>query len=237
MSDLFVFPDIYFGETQVYLRGIGKRVFGSGLGDELEIYRDDAKKHFKELGIPQGNYEIIKGIDKLKSFLKSHKDQWVKIDKTRGDSETFKAENYELIEPRLLELEHLLGPKKDEMIFIVEEDLKDTLDLAIDTYCIDGEYPTSALLGMEEKGECYIGAFKKWTEMPPKLVNIYDKLSDTMESYEYRNFFSAESRIGKGGVFLNDPCCRFGSPPGELQINMFKNLPRYSLVWGRGKMY
>ena len=149
--DLFVFPDIYFGETQAYLRGIGKRVFGSGLGDELEIYRDDAKKHFKELGIPQGNYEIIKGMDKLKSFLKNHKDQWVKIDKTRGDSETFKAENYELIEPRLLELEHLLGPKKDEMIFIVEEDLKDTLDLAIDTYCIDGQYPTSALLGMEEK--------------------------------------------------------------------------------------
>ena len=107
--------------------------------------------------------------------------------------------------------------------------MKDTLDLAIDTYCIDGQYPGSALLGMEEKGECYIGIFKKWTEMPPKLVDIYNKLSETMDSYEYRNFFSAESRIGKGGVFLNDPCCRFGSPPGELQINMFKNLP--DILW------
>src|ERR1035438_6737756 len=38
-TDIFFFPDIHSGGKQVFLRSIGKNVFGSGLGDELEKYR------------------------------------------------------------------------------------------------------------------------------------------------------------------------------------------------------
>src|SRR6266576_2239924 len=39
--DLFVFPDLYWADTQAYLRSLGHRVFGCGWGEELELWRDE----------------------------------------------------------------------------------------------------------------------------------------------------------------------------------------------------
>lgn len=110
------------------------------------------------------------------------------------------------------------------MQFIVEDHLPDTLDIAIDTYCIDGAYPTLGLLGTEAKGEAYVAAVKKWSELPSGLTDIYDKLAPTLKEYGYRNFLSLECRTQKDKVWLGDPCCRAGSPPFELQLNMLRNL-------------
>src|ERR1035437_10116643 len=49
-TDLFIFPDIYYGTEQIELVEAGKRVWASRNGDELEIYRKDAKEHFKSIG-------------------------------------------------------------------------------------------------------------------------------------------------------------------------------------------
>ena len=51
LCDLFVFPDVYDGDLQLYLEKQGKRVWGSRKGEELELYRDEAKKHMEKLGI------------------------------------------------------------------------------------------------------------------------------------------------------------------------------------------
>lgn len=230
-TDLFVFPDTYFGPTQVFLQDIGKRVWGSRDGDELEIYRVDAKKHFKELGIPQGPYEVVKGIKKLRAYLQANdgKKVWVKIEETRGDTETFCVEGYELYKNKLDELEYSLGPKAEIMTFIVEDHLKGTIDIAIDTVCVDGKYPRLGLLGTEVKGECYICSRQNYSAMPPALTSIYDKLSDTLRKFEYRNLISLESRVKGSKILLGDPCCRGGSPPLELQINMIDNLP--DIMW------
>jgi len=171
--DLFVFPDIYMGKAQEYLESIGQRVWGSRRGDETEIWRKDAKKHFKKLGIPQGPYEVVEGISKLREYLKGHKGKvWVKIEKTRGDTETFPVEKYELSKNEIDGLEFRLGPKAEIITFIVEDHLKDSIDLAIDTYCINGEYPELGLLGTEEKGECYVCKRQKFTE-PRKACSLY----------------------------------------------------------------
>src|SRR5580698_7548721 len=42
--DLFVFPDILNGDYQIYLRRLGKRVWGSGQAEELELSRAHAKR-------------------------------------------------------------------------------------------------------------------------------------------------------------------------------------------------
>jgi hypothetical protein len=228
--DLFIFPDLHQGELQEYLQSQGKRVFGARNGDELETQRTQAKAYFKELGIPQAPYEVIDGMDKLRKYLKGRKDKvWVKISLTRNDTETFPVEGYEGSKNRLDKLEADLGPAAAEMEFIVEDDLPDTLDIAIDTYCIDGKFPTKALLGTEKKDEGYICAVKDWSQMPPKLTDIYETLSDPLEKYEYRCMLSLESRMGTGETFLCDPCCRGGSPPFELQLNMIKNLAE--IMW------
>jgi len=229
--DLFVFPDLFQGPLQEYLAAKGKRVFGSRNGDELENYRGEAKAHFKELDIPQGPYKVVKGMSELRSYLQSrgHDKLWIKINLTRKDTETFALEGYEGVKNRLDRIEADLGPVADAMQFIVEDDLPDTRDIAIDTYSIDGSYPTLSLLGTEEKGEAYVAAVKRRSELPAGLTDIYDKLAPTLKRFGYRNFLSLECRTRKDEVWLGDPCCRAGSPPFELQLNMLKNLPE--ILW------
>jgi predicted RNase H-like HicB family nuclease len=237
-TDLFIFPDVYFGKTQIYLRNAGKKVFGSFDGDELEIYREDAKEHFKQLKIPQGPYEVVKGINALRQYIKAHDGEilWVKIEKTRGDTESFKVESYETIENKLDGLKSDLGPKADIMKFIVEKNLKGTIDIAIDTHCIDGQYPSVAILGTEEKGELYVGVRKNWNEIYPPLVDIYTKLSPTLKEYGYCNFISLESRKDEENIYLGDPCQRGGSPPMELELEWIQNLPDIFSYGADGKM-
>jgi hypothetical protein len=237
-TDLFIFPDTYYGKEQVELVDAGKRVWGSRNADELEIYRSEAKPYFDTLKIPQGDYEIIEGVSKLRKYIKAHNGEklWVKTDKTRGDMETFAVEGYELFKGQIDDLEYHLGPKAEIMIFVVEQNLDGTIDIAIDTHTVDGAWPSVALLGTEEKGELYIGVVKKWKELPPNLVDIYTKMSEPLKRFECRNFISLESRTKNKDVKLGDPCQRFGSPPGECQMNMITNLPDIFYFGAEGKM-
>jgi len=229
--DLYCFFDIYASHTQARLQETGKRVWGSRHADELERFRIAAKHYFEKLGIPIGPYQELRGIAQLRAYLKKRgkADLFVKVDEHRGDFETFPSESYELTKNKLDEIEARLGPKADELRLIVEDKLENTIDIAIDTFCIDGQYPELGILGIEEKGECYIGAVKRWTQMPSQLRASYQVLSDTFAHYQYRNFLSLESRVRKGETFLVDPCCRAGSPPFELQLNMIQNLP--DILW------
>lgn len=236
--DLFVFPDIYQSQIQIYLAGVGKRVWGSRDGDELEIFRADAKKHFARLGLPQGEYEAIKGMSAVRKYIQGHdgKKLWIKGNKARGDFETFPVLGYDLGKNKLDDIEARLGPKAEHMTYIVEWDLKDTLDVAIDTYCVDGQYPATVVLGTEEKGECYVGEVKSWAKTPSHLREIYAKLAPTFRNYEYRNFLSLESRVHAQKFYLQDPCCRAGSPPLELQLNWITNLADIFWEGAEGKL-
>lgn len=235
--DLFVFPDLHNGPLQEYLEAQGKRVWGARNGDELETQRTEAKAYFKTLGIPQAKYEVVQGLTALRKFLKGRDDKvWVKISLTRNDTETFPVEGYEGAKNRLDKFAAELGPAAEEMEFIVEDDLPDTLDIAIDTYCIDGKFPKMALLGTEKKDEGYVAVTKPWAEMPPALSDIYETLAPTLEKYTYRGMLSLESRMGKDTTYLCDPCCRGGSPPFELQLNLIENLAEIMWEGADGKM-
>jgi len=229
--DLFVFTDIYQGPLQEYLVRQGKRVFGSRNGDELEIYRVNAKAHFTDLGISQNAYEVVTGIKALRSYIKSRGDDklWIKISRTRGDMETFSVEGYDLAKNRLDTIESRLGPIAAQQLFVVEENLPDTYDIAIDTFSIDGQYPDSAMLGIEAKDEGYVCVVKDWAAMPPALVDVYDKIAPTLESFQYRNLVAFESRVGANGLWLSDPCCRFGSPVSELELELVENIAE--IIW------
>lgn len=235
--DLFVFPDLHNGPLQEYLESRGKRVWGARMGDELETARAEAKAYFKELGIPQAPYEVIQGMNALRRYLKGRDDKvWVKISLTRNDTETFPVEGYDGSKNRLDKLEAELGPAAERMEFIVEDDLPDTLDIAIDTYSVDGKFPRQACLGTEKKDEGYICAVKTWSDMPKQLSEIYETLTPTLEKYSYRNVLSLESRMGNTTTYLCDPCCRGGSPPFELQLNLIENLAEIMWEGADGKL-
>jgi hypothetical protein len=226
-TDLWVFTDIYMSEEQLDLVDNGQRVWGCRESDELERYRTEAKPYFKKIGIAQGPYEIRRGTTELRKYLQKvdGKKHWVKIDDTRGDTETFAVERYDLQKNRIDELDFKLGFKAELLMFTVEEHLEDTIDLALDTHSVDGDYPDTVLLGTEEKGEAYICRRIKYSQAPAGLRDIYEKLRPALKGYGHRGSISLESRMKNQDVYLGDPCQRAGSPPFELQLLNTKNLP------------
>lgn len=229
-TDLFVFPDIYMGDVQLKMVEDGKRVFGSRDGERLEVYRDEAKELFKSLKLPVGKYKVVIGLDALREYLKKHENVYVKINKTRGDMETFDSKNYKLIEPRLDELEWILGAKKKIMKFIIEDAIDNSIEIGYDGYSIDGEYPSIASFGIEIKDCGYLGVFKDYKDFPFVLTSFNTAISPWMKEKQYRNFFSTENRIvSKNLAYMTDACCRAGSPPSETYQNNYKNLP--DIIW------
>ena len=244
--DLYVFPDCYEGKLQAYLRSTGKRVWGCGLGAELELDRVKAKRLFKEAGVPVGDYHEIVGLDALRKHLKRNDDEWIKINSTRGDMETFNSPTYEKIEPRLDELEHTLGAKKKIMKFVVEEGIPDAIEAGYDGFCIDGQFPKVCITGIEVKDKGYVGRTTKYKDLQPELMKVNEALVPAFKGYTYRGFFSSEVRINGGKGYPIDLTARAGSPPSELYQNMMTNLaevmwygaagiliePEYSDPWG-----
>ena len=232
--DLFVFPDVHCGDVAEHLSSLGKQVWGSRHGEELELFRDKSKEYCKSLGINIGNYEVIIGITALRAYLKSHKNQWIKFNITRGDMETFHAENYKIVEPRLDYLEWSLGAKKNITKFIVEDAIEDAIETGYDGYCIDGQYPSKGIYGIEIKDKGYIAIAKDYKDIPEEITDVNKKLSDTLKKYSYRNFFSTELRVTQDRKgYLIDPCMRAGSPPSEIYTNMFENLAE--IIWEGSK--
>jgi len=228
--DLFVYPDVYSSDEQLYLESIGKRVWGSRRGDELEIQRKHAKTHLKSVGLDIGPYKVVTGTKALRTYLEHHENQFVKISRTRGDAETFFAKTLQQIEPRILEIEHNLGPQKDYMEFICEDKIEAECEIGYDGYCIDGLFPNSAAYGVEAKSRGYLGHFMEYAKMPSQILETNAKIAPTLQQYGYKNFFAMEARIAKDGTpYIIDPCCRAGSPPSELLQILYTNLAE--IMW------
>lgn len=228
--DLWVFPDIYMGGLQLHLEEQGKRVWGSRKGDELELFRKESKEYLKKMGLAIGKYVPLKGLQALRDYLKKNNEQWVKISTTRGDMESFYSKNYKLIEPRLDELEYILGAKKKVMEFLSEDAIPDAVEIGYDGFCVDGVFPDQSMCGIEIKDMSYIGYFKDYKDMPKQILDVNEKISPTLKEYGYKNFFCCEMRITEDGTpWIIDPMTRFGSPPSELVLNMYTNLA--DILW------
>jgi hypothetical protein len=235
--DLFVFPDIFHGPTQVYLRSLGKRVWGSGLAESLEINRPESKKWLRDLGLPVGPHRVLKGLAELRRHLERHDDQYVKISRTRGDMETFHAETYRLIETRLDELQHVLGAKQHIAEFVVEDPIDAKVELGYDGFTIDGKFPYRSLFGVEVKDAGYVGQVVPYAAMPRALGFVNQRLSPLFRDLTYRGFWSSEIRIAKDDTpYLIDPCCRMASPPGELYLYLIENIAEVMWHGAAGEM-
>jgi len=228
--DLFVFPCTGFGDLQEHIESLGKRVWGSRRGEEMEIYRDMMKSHMKKLGLPVGKYEVLKGIEELREYLKKNDDTYVKINQWRGMFESFYSKNYKTIECKLDEIENILGPFKFITDFIVEESLPDKVEIGYDGYTIDGKYPARSIAGIEVKDLGYIGEVREYKDLPKEVTDFNTKISDTFKNYGYRGMFSTEIRVGKDKVpFMIDATCRMPSPPNELYQELYTNYSE--IIW------
>jgi hypothetical protein len=113
---------------------------------------------------------------------------------------------------------------------VVEKNLKDTKELAIDWYTVDGQTPESGMVGIEAKNKSYLGVWEDRSEMLPELLKPYELLAPALEKYRCRSWLAFETRINKQGkAFVQDPCVRFGSPPGEVCQLQYTNMAE--IMW------
>lgn len=263
--DLWVFPDTYSGHRQLMLENLGndainrdigrgskpylpsevvkyfeaqnQRVWGARMGEELELFREDAKRTMKSLGIPIGPWKRVTGINNLRDYLKEHENVRVKISFVRGDAETFHSQNYELIRPRLDEIENSVGPRASIMDFVVEESIDDAAEIGGDFYSVDGQFPNAGMVGFEEKSKAYIGKWMKWQDMPTQITGNLTKLSPELEEYRCRSWVALETRVTKDGKpYVVDPCMRMGNPPAAACMVMYENLPEIIREGAEGRL-
>ena len=235
--DLYVFPDVYFGWLQMHLRSLGKAVWGAGLGEKMELDRGWMKDEMKKLGLPVGPWKRVKGMDELREYLKANKDQYVKVSEFRGVTETFHAPHYNFVEPKLDEMALELGPLAKITEFVVEGELPDRVEIGSDMYTVDGQYPSSILAGPEIKDVGYAGVFKPRAEFPKPLTHFDEVIAPMLKDFNYRGPMSTEVRIGKDVKgFMVDFCARQASPPSELYMEFYENLPMIQFQGANGTL-
>jgi phosphoribosylamine-glycine ligase len=228
ICDIFVFPDLYFGAMQDWLRRQGKLVFGSGSGENMEIYRDEFFEMQKEVGLPVGKHEVVKGMTKLRKLLVGKENQWIKTNLLRGQGETFEFKNMKLSASRLDEMEHSFGAYKEESIFCVFDNIEG-IELGHDTFIVDGKTMPKVMVGIEIKDSAYCGKIIDYEKTPKVLKTIDTKLGFYFKEHKYRGFFSSEVRWnGKVGYF-SDSTNRAPQPPSDLMLEIYDNFPE--MVW------
>lgn len=243
--DLFIFPDCGQPDLQVYLESIGKRVWGSRYGANLERKRWQTKKLITDVGLPVQPVQRVVGVDALRDLLREHRDRYVKIDTYRADMESWPhlaprkktLDGTILSEQRIDELAFRLGPLKHEVRFIVEDKIPTEIEVGFDGYNIDGQWPKLAMQGYEIKDACLIGELISYDKLPDEVREVNSKIEKYLKDHRYRNCFSTEIRVGEDSLpYPIDFTCRFPCPSGEIQIVLYKNLGEIMWHGSMGEM-
>lgn len=222
--DLWIFPDVYDGDLQNFLRRDGRSVWGNGEAEFLELDRWHTRQLQKKLGITGPKTDRVVGINKLREYLRAHENRWLKVSTYRGDMETYHHEKYFTSAPFIDDLAHKLGAVQDEMEFILEENI-DGVEIGYDGYSVDGTFPEIAAYGYEIKDLGYAGKVVPYASMPKQVLEVNSRLEPVLKEEGSRGFMSTEIRITKDGTaYLTDPCMRCGSPPTEAAMEIYANL-------------
>lgn len=210
--DCFVFPDIRRCGEQEELRKQGKAVWGSQKGMILEQDRLFFLEQLKDLGLDVPPYEPIKGLANLAAFLKDKEDVWIKVSKWRGSWETFHWRNWNQDAHFIDQWAVRFGGLKNHITFITFPKIETDLEIGADTYCVDGQWPSLMLHGIERKDAAYFSAVTEREQMPEQLLPIMEKFSPLMKSFGYRNQWSMEVRVTESENFFIDATTRGGLP-------------------------
>jgi hypothetical protein len=228
--DLFIFPDIGFGGVQKYLRSIGKAVWGSNGAHELELERDLFLEILEEVGLPVAESKVLKGISALSEYLKNVKNKWVKINKYRGNMETWFHTDYQHSARRLESMSVIFGGMKEHITFVVQDTIESEVECGYDGWCVDGKFPPISFQGYEKKNELYLGAALEEEDIPEEITYVNEKMSKILKEVKYRNWWATEIRVDKEGTpFFIDPTARHPGQTGEHQWETLSNIAE--VIW------
>jgi hypothetical protein len=223
-ADTIAFFDIHFPDWATHLREMGKPVWSAFYGEDLELDRVMAKQVMEQVGLPVNDYEVVTGMDELRSFLQKNEDQYVKIPKLRGLTETFHSENYDLVKVKLDDIEHKLGGAAAVQQFICEANIEAVTEVGYDGWVIDGQFPKTSVFSCEIKDCGSASMVKPYNLLPREVREVNGKLAPVLQEYGYQGFWSSEIRVTKNSFFATDFTCRAASPCGENLQELFSNM-------------
>jgi hypothetical protein len=220
-TDLYVYPDIFYaGESQLVGR-LGKPVWGSGVGDELETERLWFRQIQEELGMPVPEYDVFKGYSALYDYLKTAGHCFIKTtSKIRGSMETHEFFSIEIDYFWLEKLKADLGAPREHITFIVEQPIESKWESGIDTYSVGGRSPKTPMQGIEVKGKLILSSAQLRGQTPDRMDRDLALLAPWLAKTGYCNFLSAEYR----GDILSDFCARAPNPGIGVEMEMIRNL-------------
>lgn len=234
-ADVVVNFDVNGNDLIGYLREHGKACFGSGKGHIIEDERELLKKTLEESGLAVQKYAVVKGIDKLREYLKDNSKQFVKIDRFRGEFESFYARNLKSVEVIIQGMEKSAGPMKNDLTFVVEEKIDCSTEYGVDGFTNSLDYIRPFLLGIEYQKSCYFARITD--ELPPQLEETMTKLKPMFKKYDWRGAFSTEEMIiDKKKHFFLDICARYFHPGSVLYTEAIRNYPEVIEAIAKRKM-
>jgi hypothetical protein len=226
--DLFVFPDIGFAGAQLYLRSIGKAVWGAMGVNDLELSRTDFLDFLDQVGLEKIPSVKVKGLTNLCLHLQEHKDKWIKVNHYRAQMETWHHIDFDRSEEKLVGLSAEFGGLKEEIMFVVQDAL-DADEIGYDGWSVDGGYPSCSFQGYELKNELYLGSMLEYEDLPEQVIEVNEAMAPLFSEAGYRQFVATEIRVkDKVGRFI-DPTFRLAGLTQEQLSTTCSNLP--DVIW------
>jgi hypothetical protein len=227
--DLFIFPDTNFSGLQRHLRALGKAVWGANGASELELYRTYFLDVLAEVGLPIIRSERIVGVTALAEYLKEHDNKWIKVNRFRGNVETFHHRDYNHSVRTLDNLAVIFGGAKEQIVFVVQDEIESDMELGYDGWCIDGSFPSKSFQGYEKKNELYLGSVLAARQLPDEIRVVNEAMAGILREYSYRSWWATEIRVAGGIPYFIDPTPRMPGQTGEHQLETCTNFA--DVIW------
>jgi hypothetical protein len=227
--DLACFPDIRFTGMQRLFRKLGIAVWGSFGVTNLELYRTKFLEVVERTGLEVAPYETIRGLENLKVFLKDKEDKWIKIDRWRGNMETWHHQDYAHSQAEFCRLAEEFGGLSDQVTFIVQDPIPDAQEIGYDGFSVDGKFPKQSFQGYEAKNELYLGSLLKSDELPECVAAVNEVMAPELIDAGYRNFWATEIRKVDDEFYYIDPTPRQAGQTMEHYYLNCTNLPE--VIW------
>lgn len=224
--ETWIFPDLFFTDWQSMLRGMGRRVWGSGWGELMELDRWRLHTLLEKEGWPIAETEQIEGVDRLLSRLQADPgEMFVKLTPySRGATETYQHRGWPSSRTWYDNLRHELGPMGDTTSFMIQKAIpgKHVVEPGADLIIRNGRILFPACIGYERKGSALVS--RVIDELPTLLAGPIETVIGSLGA-EYSNFFSAELRVNEHGeAFFIDATTRAPRPGDAANYELWSNL-------------
>jgi len=234
--DLGVFPDQGFIGAQKLLKSMGKAVWGSGEATDLELYRTRFLDLLKDLALPMVKSVRCRGLTELAKHLKGAENKWVKVNRYRDNMETWHHIDWAHSQRILEGLAVVFGGVKEQVMFVVQDDIPDALEIGYDGWSVRGQYPVRSYQGYEKKNKLYLGSLLDREELPEEITYVNEAMAPVLEQMDYRNFIATELRVVDGKAHFIDPTNRLPGQTGEHLLESCTNLAEVILRGANGEL-